>query len=124
MGSDIFTNLRINEVDVDGALHRLYDDENLYVELLRDFGQDTTVTNLKTAIQNKDWDNAFTAAHALKGLAANMGFVLLFQSISELIVLIRTGRIDEIGPILRAVDYDYKKIIDIIQNSSIMIEGE
>ena len=84
------------ETDVDGALERFSGDEALYESLLQAFLTDPTMEMLQDAISRQAWDDAFTAAHALKGLAGNMGFVPLFHAMGELVIYIRTAKIKDV----------------------------
>lgn len=47
------------------------------------------------ALVDESWDDAFTAAHALKGLAWNMGFISLMYSVGKLIVMIEAVELFE-----------------------------
>lgn len=89
--------LALCETDVDGALRRFSGDEALYVSCLKAFLLDPTLGELDDAIASQSWDDAFTAAHALKGLAGNLGFVPLFHATGELVIHIRAGRLKEVG---------------------------
>lgn len=103
------------ETDVDGALGRMAGNEALYITCLRDFLRDMTVRDLETALNTQSWDEAFTAAHALKGLAGNMGFVPLFHSAAELVLMIRDGRIGEITECFRELMWCYRAITTTIR---------
>ncbi len=91
------------ETDLDGVMKRFSNDEALYAECLKEFLKDASMAKLDEALANQAWDEAFTAAHALKGLTGNMGFVPLFHATAELVVLIRAGRVQE-------VDASYQKV--------------
>ena len=112
------------ETDVSGALRRLYGDEALYIACLSDFLQDPTMDELNAAIKKERWDDAFTAAHALKGLAGNMGFVPLMHSVGQLVVLIRGGRTREISECMLQVNSSYRDITDAIRENFIETETE
>ncbi len=103
------------ETDIDGAMRRFSGDEKLYMSCLNGFLDDPTMEELNVAIENGAWDEAFTAAHALKGLAGNMGFVPLFHAIAELVVLIRAGRIREVDASNRQVGRCYREVTDAIR---------
>ena len=103
------------ETDVDGALRRLSGDEELYLACLDAFLQDNTINELNEAILTQSWDDAFTAAHALKGVAGNMGFVPLFHATGELVMLIRGGKVREIGLSNEQVRRDYADVINAIR---------
>ena len=116
MTDQLLKDLAVIETDLDGALYRLSGDEAMYILLLEAFSKDTTMADLDKAIANQSWDDAFTAAHALKGLAGNMGFTPLFHCLGELVILIRTGRIDEIGASYASVKHSYDDIMTVISN--------
>ena len=75
--------LYLRETDLQGAMQRFYGNEELYIACLKSFLDDPTIAQLNDSISNGMWDDAFTAAHALKGLAGNMGFVPLMHATGE-----------------------------------------
>lgn len=107
--------LFLRETDIHGAMQRFYGEEELYVSCLLSFLNDETISQLNSAIGNKLWDDAFTAAHALKGLAGNMGFVPLMHSTGQLVVIIRGGRQNEIHDCIEKVNSCYRDITDAIR---------
>ncbi len=116
--------LSLRETDVQGAMRRFYGDEELYVSCLDRFLYDSTMAELNTAVTNQAWDEAFTAAHALKGLAGNMGFVPLMHATGQLVVLIRGGRTREIGGCIAQVNSSYRDITDAIRQNFILTDEE
>lgn len=114
MNAELLNALSSCETDISGALKRLSDDENLYILLLEAFVKDSTMDALENAVAQEDWDSAFTAAHALKGLAGNLGFVPLFHTTGELVLLIRSGRIPEIADSLKHVKRCYVDVSSVI----------
>ncbi len=109
------------DTDVQGALRRFCGNESLYISCMNAFLQDTTMSDLNTAINKGLWNDAFTAAHALKGLAGNMGFVPLMHSVGQLVVLIRGGRTREVGECMLQVNSSYRDITDAIREYFINI---
>ncbi len=117
MHTELFNSLRHCETDVTGAMNRFSDDEELYISCLDAFLKDPTMRQLEASVRLRSWDDAFTAAHALKGLAGNMGFVPLFHATGELVVLIRAGRISEINDSLQQIKGFYATICSTIVNA-------
>lgn len=109
--------LELRETDIEGAIRRFNDDEQLYISCLLMFLEDPTVTQLNKAIEERAWDDAFTAAHAMKGLAGNMGFVPLMHTISRLVVMIRGGRTNELAECMATVNSNYRDITDAIRDN-------
>ena len=118
--------LALRETDVEGALKRLHGDEKLYVSCLKLFLDDPTIEQLNRAIASNAWDDAFTAAHALKGLAGNMGFVPLMHSTGQLVILIRGGRTREVVEYIAQVNSSYRDITDAIRDNFFekIVEGD
>jgi HPt (histidine-containing phosphotransfer) domain-containing protein len=106
--------LALRKTDIDGAIYRCCGSEDLYLSCLKEFLNDDTVRNLDMALAGRAWDTAFTAAHALKGLAGNMGFVPLMHAAGRLVVLIRGGRTEEVGAAMEEVNSCYRDITDAI----------
>lgn len=85
------------ETDIDSVLQRLSGDEDVYELCLSVFLEDKSMEELARALEKSAWDDAFTAIHALKGVAGNMGFVPLYHAAAEMVVLIRSGRTKELS---------------------------
>lgn len=115
MRTELLHALNQCETDVDGAIKRFSGNESLYISCLCAFLSDNTMAELTKAIGSSAWDDAFTAAHALKGLAGNMGFIPLFHAAAELVVLIRAGRIPEAVASHKKVLRCYNEVSGAIQ---------
>ena len=109
--------LALRDTDVPGALRRFGGDEDLYASCLTMFLCDSTMDELNRAIKSRSWDDAFTAAHALKGLAGNLGFIPLMHSIGQLVIMIRGGRTKELDECMTHVNSNYRDITDAIRSN-------
>ncbi|MDD3412067.1 MAG: Hpt domain-containing protein [Eubacteriales bacterium] len=116
MNAELRADLLRCETDLDGAMARFVNNEALYLLCLAKFLNDPTMDDLKSALAAPNWDAAFTAVHALKGLAGNMGFVPLFHASAEMVVLIRNGRQQEIGPCYLEVQRCYQRVSGVIRD--------
>lgn len=114
MKTELLHDLMNCETDVEGALRRFCDNEALYIKCLSQFLEDRTMSDLEKAMQAQAWDEAFTAAHALKGVTGNMGFIPLFHASAELVILIRTGKIQEAGPSFLKLKRCYDQVASVI----------
>ena len=102
------------ETDVQGSLQRFCGNEELYLSYLYDFLTEPTMGQLGRAVQDQTWNDAFIAAHALKGLAGNLGFVPLYHAAGELVVLLRAGRVDEVMDVYQQAKHSYNALIEAI----------
>ena len=66
--------------DYDNVLSRLGSDA-IVERFARKFLEEKTFDNLKEAMEKRDAEEAFRAAHTLKGICLNLGFDNLFTSL-------------------------------------------
>jgi HPt (histidine-containing phosphotransfer) domain-containing protein len=58
---------------------RIMNNTKLYVKLLTKFKAETDLEALSTALGVQDWEKAQTAAHTIKGVAANLSLTELYK---------------------------------------------
>ena len=83
-------------------------------KFVKKFSGDKTFENLKNAMENGNADEAFRAAHTLKGLAATLGFENLRAASSELTEILRKKTFDGAGVAFKAVEKEYLVVISAI----------
>lgn len=81
--------LRDYGANVDEGLHRCMNMEAFYLKLFDSLKGDTRVDDLKDALEARDLDRAFEAAHALKGIYGNLSLTPLYHPIQEMTELLR-----------------------------------
>lgn len=74
--------VEIGGVDMEATLDRFIGNANLYEKFLVKFPEDHSFENLGKAIAGGNIEDAFMHAHALKGIAGNLGFQHLFDLMS------------------------------------------
>lgn len=90
--------------DVDGALNRCMNNTDLYIRLVGVFEQDPNFDRLYKAFEDNDMNEAFEAAHGLKGASANLGLTPLYNVVAE------------VSDSLKAhIDKDYSELLDRIK---------
>ena len=62
-------------LDMDKALGFCGGNQEFYLELLRDFGNDNRQEKLTKFYEERDWKNYTVVVHALKGVSRTLGFV-------------------------------------------------
>lgn len=83
--------------DTAGAMERMADDEDFYIECLREVSEDPYFDVLKAAIESGDAAKAFEAAHTLKGVLANVGLTPIYNKIVEIVEPLRAGCTDNMA---------------------------
>ena len=91
---ELFEKLRQAECDVDGALARFLDDEELYVQFYGELLKDEAFAKLGEAIDNGKTYEAFEYAHTLKGIIGNMGLTPLFETVCDIVEPLRINTLD------------------------------
>ncbi len=89
--------------------------ERIARKFLLRFLEDKTYETLEQSLKNGQQDEAFRAAHTLKGLSLNMGFTKLIDSSQRLTEAVRTELTKEAAPLFQEVASDYARTVEAIQ---------
>lgn len=66
--------------------------ETMVKKFVIKYAADPTFGELKKALEEKDWETAFRAAHTLKGVAQNLGFEKMYRAVFALTEQLRGGK--------------------------------
>ena len=80
MTDAIASKLAAYGIDYVDAMDRMDDNPDLYQKLAFKYLNDQNYVNLVAAMDVKDYDGAYKAAHALKGVSGNLSFADLFKA--------------------------------------------
>lgn len=75
--------------DVDGALARFVNNESLYMMFMKKFPNDENYAKIEGELQAENYDDAYAAVHALKGVAGNLGINEVFDISVRLLALMK-----------------------------------
>ncbi len=98
----------------DGVISRLGKEERIKRFILK-FKADPTFNLLTESIANANYDEAFRAAHTIKGLCQNLGLDQLYKSACALTEELRGGKKPDNDMYYQQVKDDYEQIINAIQ---------
>lgn len=90
------------------AVTRFMDDQEMYEKYVGEFPEEQTITRLRKAVEDKDYDAAEKAAHALKGITANLGFLRLTDAAVDMMMELRDGDIEEALKAYQDVEKQYE----------------
>ena len=104
--------------DYEETKKRLYTDE-LVTRMLLKFLEDPNYKRLSHALEEEDFEDAFEAVHALKGVSRNLGFSKLATSSDALTELLRGKTATQIDrkmcvELWQQVARDYAQIMDAL----------
>ncbi|MBK5254253.1 MAG: Hpt domain-containing protein [Peptostreptococcaceae bacterium] len=97
-------------VDIEDVKKRFVEDEEFYRECLDMFCDDNSLEQLKLAIDKGEIQEAFNAAHTIKGIAGNLGLTPLFDAVSELVEDLRADKIEGALKKYTNIELEYEKV--------------
>lgn len=101
-------------VNIETAIERFLGNEGMFVNFLKKFAKDPSFELLKTAMEGKQYEDAFKAAHSLKGLCGNLSIDGLFQIVSREVEFLRNGKYDEACELLPEVVKEYERVTELL----------
>ena len=102
------------ESDYEGVIGRI-GSEGLIKRFVLKFLDDPSYLNLEKAIQEQNAEEAFRAAHTLKGICLNLGFDRLYKVSAELTEKLRESDLNGYEAVYGKVQDEYKNTIDAIR---------
>ena len=103
--------LRAWGANVDEAMARCLNNEAFYLRLVDKGLQDPNFDRLKEAIAAGDLDRAFEAAHALKGVLANLALTPVLDPVREITELLRSRTQTDYALLLAAIDEQKARLL-------------
>lgn len=96
------------------VIKRLLDDKRVLKFAVK-FLDDASYDTLQESMQQEDYETAFRAAHSIKGVCQNLGFVKLSESSAALTEALRGGKNQDTSELERQVREDYEKTVQSIK---------
>ena len=100
--------------DYEEVLGRLYS-EALVKKFVGKFLADQSFSSLESTLKAENYEEAFRAAHTLKGVSQNLSFTKLYQSSHEITEALRTKNYDQALQLFSTVEADYLQTAGAIQ---------
>ena len=95
--------LRAWGANVDEGLGRCLNNETFYLTLVKKAIQDPSFEKLNAACGAGDLDQGFDAAHALKGVMANLALTPIDRPVREITEFLRSRTDMDYGPLLAEI---------------------
>lgn len=99
--------------DYAGTIQRLYS-ENFVQKMLIKFLEDPSFQDLRISVEQNRREEAFRAAHSLKGVSQNLGFTGLYELSAELTERLRVSMDEEALRLYEKTEQEYRKTTEII----------
>lgn len=102
--------------DSDDAVARLGGNEALVVCFVTKFLSDNSLSSLRSALECGDSEAALRAAHTLKGVSGTLSFQRLYERVSSVTELLRSGALDAARTAFPALEKEYSLVIEALKN--------
>lgn len=81
-------------INVESAMNRFLDDEEMYFEFLNEFLDDNLINKLEQAVNDEQVQEAFDIAHTLKGVCANLSIDSLSCIVNPMVEILRSNSLE------------------------------
>lgn len=105
-------------IDANQGIWRFSGNKEEYERCLNTFPNDDHFNQMLDAIDAKDVKKAFSAAHAIKGMAGNLSMNDLYESIVPLVEVFRSDTFEGMEPQLTQVKENYQRVMDALSTES------
>lgn len=102
-------------INVDEALRRLMNNETLLIRVLLRFTNDTSFAALQKALSEGRVEDAFTAAHTLKGVAGNLSMGPVYMLSSDITEALRAGDLETARETMPQLEEKYQAVMAAIR---------
>ena len=89
--------------------------ERLITKFVLKFPGDPSFSQLQSTLEEKNVEEAFRAAHTLKGVAQNLGFTPLYEATATLTEVLHAGNLPEDDNMMNAVAKEYERTVAAIE---------
>jgi len=113
--NDIFRKLKNWGCDVDGAMERFLEDEELYVSCLQMVVSDANFEKLGITLKEKEIEQAFDASHTLKGVFANLGLTSMLHLSEQIVEPLRKGMAENLWEPYEELLREREQLIRILE---------
>ncbi|MBD5096495.1 MAG: Hpt domain-containing protein [Lachnospiraceae bacterium] len=102
-------------VNIETAMERFMNNEQLLVKFLKKFPQDPNYDAMLVAVEEKRYEDAFKAAHTLKGVCGNLSLESLYENVCKVVELLRGGKGEGIDTVLPDAKAEYERVVAILE---------
>ena len=107
--------LKTEHCDVDAALDRCMNMEDLYMELLQMFADDTEIDKLHEAYEDHNVKEVFFHSHTLKGVYTNLGLTPLYELDIPIVETTRKGNLEGLDASMMNLEKEHRHFVSLIK---------
>lgn len=114
MTSEYKEKLQAHGVNLDSALNRFMDNEQLYERILSKFPADKSFVLMEKYLEENNISQAFIQAHTLKGLAGTLDLTNLSAILEPMTEKLRAGETEGVQEQFNLLKKQYQLICELI----------
>lgn len=103
-------------VEIESALERFMNNDAMLEKFLKKFLDDKNFEKLVNAMQEKEFEDAFEAAHTLKGVCGNLSLDIFCKSVCTMVEYLRSNQYDEACAYMPELTREYENAIEKVKN--------
>lgn len=103
-------------INYEAGTKRFLGNETTFQKFLGRFLNDKSLEKLKDCLEKKDYENAFVAAHTLKGTCGNLAIDGLYNVVCPLVEALRHNEYNDIDKLIEDVVSEYDIVVEAISN--------
>ena len=107
--------LEQNGFETKHTIERFMGKTEIYLRFLGKFLADENMDGLRQAVTYRQVKNAFSYAHTLKGVAANLGIEVLLEKLLPVVEILRGGSFDGVEQWMPELEQRYEQVIQSIK---------
>ncbi len=112
MNDELTAKLAPYGIDYVDAMDRMGGDEAIYKKLAMKYLNNTNYVDLVAAMEAKNYDDAYEAAHTLKGVSGNLSFTDLFKIAAAISNALYQGEYQAAEGMMADVKKEHEKVLD------------
>lgn len=101
-------------IDAETAIERFMGNEGLYLKYLCRFSEDDTYQELQKALDSSDCQNAFVAAHTLKGVCGNLGMERMTAVLTKQVEYLRKDDMQNAEELMKELQEAYVQVRTVL----------
>lgn len=101
-------------IETETAIERFMGNEALYLKFLLRFENDESYSRLCDAMERGDCQDAFVAAHTLKGVCGNLSINRMENILREQVEYLRGGKLDKAQKMMEGLTAEYEQVKDAL----------
>ena len=113
----ILEKLRQHGVDLDRVMKRFLGKEDMYLKFLKRFLEDESFSNMERYLEQNNVEEAFKAAHTLKGVVTNLGLESIMCSVLPITEKLRAGSLEEGKNMMEQLKKEYEMVVNILKKN-------